>query len=438
MAYCDVGMICTHKTAARWRDVSAYGNPLFCLLSLLKVTHYCLAQLVQMTIGFVTDLWYEIWFRDTACKFLWGHSQYFPSYLIIERSEAFNPVTLRGEPSWDKTKTMSSRGDCQGRTADLRDSFERISWLYLLFKCGIKTKTHFEWLLWHCLGSWVRSRRPSPCYKMPAPRPECLQRPGLAVLFLILHFALCFIAHHQAAPRTPNDPMITTSITAAITDITKRNSSLSLCNSCGTLGDLTCRTQRKTLLKKLYTRRIATTILMMLLLCNDVELNPGPTNQETVYPCGTCQLTVNWSQKAVCCDTCDVWYIRHVLAYCRPNTQACIRLTPHGIATNATHTALTVSHSSRTRCPSKIHMTRWVTSQEMTPSFCRLDASNPIATAAHWIPDKKVPSAPWRLQLPPLTAKPRHTNRKRCTDETKTVLGLLPSTDVVSGTTRLN
>ena len=32
----------------RWRDVSALVNPLFCLLSLLKVTHYCLAQLVQM------------------------------------------------------------------------------------------------------------------------------------------------------------------------------------------------------------------------------------------------------------------------------------------------------------------------------------------------------------------------------------------------------
>ena len=32
---------------------------------------------------------------------------------------------------------------------DFRDSFETINWLYLLFKCGIKTKAHFEWLLWH-------------------------------------------------------------------------------------------------------------------------------------------------------------------------------------------------------------------------------------------------------------------------------------------------
>ena len=32
-------------------------------------------------------------------NFLWGKSQYFSSYLITERSEAFNPVTLRG--AWD-------------------------------------------------------------------------------------------------------------------------------------------------------------------------------------------------------------------------------------------------------------------------------------------------------------------------------------------------
>ena len=37
----------------------------------------------------------------------------------------------------------------RGQIADFRDSFETINWLYLLFKCGIKTKTHFEWLLWH-------------------------------------------------------------------------------------------------------------------------------------------------------------------------------------------------------------------------------------------------------------------------------------------------
>ena len=52
-----------------------------------------------MGTGFVTDLGYELWLRDLSYKVLWGKSHYFPSYLIIERSEAFNPVTLRG--AWD-------------------------------------------------------------------------------------------------------------------------------------------------------------------------------------------------------------------------------------------------------------------------------------------------------------------------------------------------
>ena len=49
----------------------------------------------------------------------------------------------------ERTKTMSRHGDRRGQIADFRDSFEMINWLYLLFKCGIKTKTHFEWFLWH-------------------------------------------------------------------------------------------------------------------------------------------------------------------------------------------------------------------------------------------------------------------------------------------------
>ena len=49
----------------------------------------------------------------------------------------------------ERTKTMRRHGDRRGQIADFRDSFETINWLYLLLKCGIKTKTHFEWLLWH-------------------------------------------------------------------------------------------------------------------------------------------------------------------------------------------------------------------------------------------------------------------------------------------------
>ena len=49
----------------------------------------------------------------------------------------------------EHTKTMSRHGDRRGQIANFRDSFETINWLYLFFKCGIKTKTDFDWLLWH-------------------------------------------------------------------------------------------------------------------------------------------------------------------------------------------------------------------------------------------------------------------------------------------------
>ena len=51
--------------------------------------------------------------------------------------------------AWIARKTMRSHDDRQRQIADFQDSFEKIKWLYLHFKCGLKTKTHFEWVRWH-------------------------------------------------------------------------------------------------------------------------------------------------------------------------------------------------------------------------------------------------------------------------------------------------
>ena len=44
--------------------------------------------------------------------------------------------------------------------------------------------------------------------------------------------------------------------------------------------------------------------LIILMLQNDVEANPGPTK----FPCGTCGKAVRYGQKAVSCDHCDAWF----------------------------------------------------------------------------------------------------------------------------------
>ena len=45
----------------------------------------------------------------------------------------------------------------------------------------------------------------------------------------------------------------------------------------------------------------------LLILCGDIQLNPGP-RPATVYPCGCCELAVDWSDPAVGCEQCDLWY----------------------------------------------------------------------------------------------------------------------------------
>ncbi|CAC5396554.1 unnamed protein product [Mytilus coruscus] len=45
---------------------------------------------------------------------------------------------------------------------------------------------------------------------------------------------------------------------------------------------------------------------MILALSGDTELNPGPRTPK--WPCGTCEKAVTWSQKAICCVTCNIWY----------------------------------------------------------------------------------------------------------------------------------
>ena len=54
--------------------------------------------------------------------------------------------------------------------------------------------------------------------------------------------------------------------------------------------------------------------LLLLLICGDIQLNPGPTVWPAksefagYFPCGTCELRVDWSDIAIECDDCNLWY----------------------------------------------------------------------------------------------------------------------------------
>lgn len=57
-------------------------------------------------------------------------------------------------------------------------------------------------------------------------------------------------------------------------------------------------------------------LVTILLICGDIESNPGPTSQAQIYPCGLCDIPVTWNQDAVCCDGCDIWHHKSCLELC--------------------------------------------------------------------------------------------------------------------------
>lgn len=49
-------------------------------------------------------------------------------------------------------------------------------------------------------------------------------------------------------------------------------------------------------------------ILLVLFMSGQVELNPGPTDIKSSFPCGICDSEVKDEDKGICCDNCSKWY----------------------------------------------------------------------------------------------------------------------------------
>ena len=119
---------------------------------------------------------------------------------------------------------------------------------------------------------------------------------SITMLFLAIHL-LNLLHHPEASTRQP----LAHVSQKGVLDMDLR---LQLCNNLHYIGNpFKYRSFRYPPLKP----RHSTVILLMLLLCGDVETNPGP-GDSTLYPYGICDRRVGWSNKAVCCDDCSLWY----------------------------------------------------------------------------------------------------------------------------------
>ena len=109
----------------------------------------------------------------------------------------------------------------------------------------------------------------------------------------ILTVTLLMISHFQTRSSPPHNHLPTFLFRISVNTLKHR-----LCE----LGKPATPYKKKTLL------------VSILLLCGDIESNPGPAQ---VYPCGLCDLPVTWAhQDGLCCDGCDIWHHRSCIELC--------------------------------------------------------------------------------------------------------------------------
>ena len=119
----------------------------------------------------------------------------------------------------------------------------------------------------------------------------------LMLLFAIRVNQLCNVTAHETYD-------IQKPLTMSTNCLIDSDSKLALCDNCNYIGNpFKFRSFRKPPLKPSH----RTIISLMLFICGDVEMNPGPGNS-SIYPCGFCDCKVSWTDKGVCCDDCSTWY----------------------------------------------------------------------------------------------------------------------------------
>jgi hypothetical protein len=73
-----------------------------------------------------------------------------------------------------------------------------------------------------------------------------------------------------------------------------------------------------------------TLALLVIILSNDIQVNPGPN--KSIYPCGLCDVSVTWNCEGVGCDGCSIWYHKSCVELCSRTIAYLTDLTCSGCA----------------------------------------------------------------------------------------------------------
>jgi len=72
---------------------------------------------------------------------------------------------------------------------------------------------------------------------------------------------------------------------------------------------------RKPLTLPIHAKPKTITLLLIIILSGDIEMNPGPKTAN-IFPCGLCERPVTWSNEGICCDCCSIWHHRSCIELC--------------------------------------------------------------------------------------------------------------------------
>ena len=124
---------------------------------------------------------------------------------------------------------------------------------------------------------------------------------ALGLGLILVMWTLCRMCYNfTSPPSVPHD----LPITKQIRNHAERMPWMSACAA-------TWRSFTKSFLFKRGHYPFSRNTLLVLMICGDIEPNPGPgINEEECCPCGYCGWKVSWSNSGIACEHCDIWYHR--------------------------------------------------------------------------------------------------------------------------------